>query len=674
MEQEELESIVRGAVENAASFIDDNISPLRVAAMKYYNAELYGDEKEGRSKVVTHDVRDTVSAIMPSLLRIFFGAERVVEYSPRTEEDAALAAQATDYVQYLLTEENAGFMLFHTWFKDALISKTGVVKFWADTSRTVHERQFTGLDEAQLVGITTEDGTELTAMDRDAETGNISISVRRESSETRIRVANVPPEEFLISSNARALESAELTAHRMELSVSDLTAMGYDEDDMEGSPDSSLEMNQERLTRFRWVVQPNGSEEGGLRKKSYVEAHIRVDFDGDGIAELRQVCLINGKVVRNVPACCHPYAILCPEPEPHVVIGTSVADMVLDIQRIKSQVWRLMLDSLGSAITPRTGVVEGQVNLNDVLNEETGGIIRMRAPGMVTPFTQPFVGQNALPVLGMLDDVREQRTGITKASQGLNADALQSSTKAAVAATVQAAQERIEMIARIFAETGVKDLFRGLLRLVANNQNPARMIRLRGKFVPVQPSMFDPMMDVSVTVGLGGGTREDKLITLNGIATKQESILQTMGPQNPLVTVQQYSYTLRKIAELAGFPDASAFFSVVPAEYQAPVPQPPEDPQAKTAMILAQVEQEKTRADIAAKAAEQDLKRDQMNLDNQREWYRIESENRVKLAEMQLKYGADLAATQAKLSMEQERRMAEGQAQVDAVSPEGIVQ
>ena len=348
-----------------------------------------------------------------------------------------------------------------------------------------------------------------------------------------------------------------------------------------------------------------------------------------------------------------------------MVIGNSIADLVMDIQRIKSQVWRLMLDSLGQAINPRTAVVENQVNLDDVMNDETGGIIRMRAPGMVQPFNQPFVGQNALPVLALLDETRESRTGITKASQGLNADALQSTTKAAVAATVTAAQEHIEMIARIFAETGIKDLYRGLLKLAVQCQDKERIVRLRNKFVAVQPSMFDPMMDVSVNVGLGGGTREEKFATLTGIVAKQEAILQTLGPSNPICTLSQYSATLRKMAEMAGFRDAGQFFNAVPADYQAPTPQPAEDPQAKTAMILAQVEQDKTRAKIATDAGELDLKRDQMYLVDARERYKIESDNRIRLADMQLKYSTDLARVNADIEAQNQALEARAMQQVN---------
>jgi hypothetical protein len=670
MDISELEGIVSSAIVDAASFIDSDVSPLRAKATRYYNAEPFGDERAGRSQVISQDVRDTVNAILPSLLRIFFGSEQAVQFVPKSAEDLPIAEQATDYVQYVISEDNPGFLTFHGWFKDALINKTGIVKYWADDATRIESRKFHYLDADQVMGLLSEEGVEL--VESEEENGYTSITVRKKTNDYRLCVANIPPEEFLISREAKTLEDATLVAHRTEKTVSDLIAMGYTEDQVAaaGIGDTTLEMNDERLARSPWNITIGAEDYSNpaQRRVAYCEAFLKVDFDGDGIAELRRICTMGTthNVVHNELAESRPFALICPDPEPHMVIGNSIADLVMDIQRIKSQVWRLMLDSLGQAINPRTAVVENQVNLDDVMNDETGGIIRMRAPGMVQPFNQPFVGQNALPVLALLDETRESRTGITKASQGLNADVLQSTTKAAVAATVTAAQEHIEMIARIFAETGIKDLYRGLLKLAVQCQDKERIVRLRNKFVAVQPSMFDPMMDVSVNVGLGGGTREDKLATLTGIAAKQEAILQTLGPSNPICTLSQYSATLRKMAEMAGFRDASQFFNAVPADYQAPTPQPAEDPQAKTAMILAQVEQEKTRARISTDAGELDLKRDQMVMDDARERYKIMVDSRVKLAELQLKYGADMMSVNAKIDADNLQMQQDAQAQVNA--------
>lgn len=675
MTKEALQAIVRAELTDAASFIDSEVSPRRAKAADYYAARPFGDEVSGRSQVISQDVRDTVIAILPSLLRIFFGSEQVVEYVPRNDDDSDAAAQATDYIQYIVVEENAGFIAFHGWFKDALIRKTGIMKYWAETSRSVQSFEFSGIDDSQLLALLSEEGVEVVgevATDHQADPPTHSVTIRKVSTEQKTRIANVPPEEFLISREAKNIESARFVAHRTDLTVSDLIAMGYGEDVIDGAGvgDSSLETNQERISRSPWLLNNVASDMNNpaMRKVAYTEAFIFVDFDGDGIAELRKVCMMGSgdKVVDNRAVDHRPFAMLCPDPEPHIAIGNSVADSVMDIQRIKSQVWRLILDSLAQTITPETTALEGQVNMADVLNNEIGKTVRIRQIGAYQHLDKPFNGQYGLPILGILDDMRESRTGITKASQGLNADVLQSTTKAAVSGTLDAAREHIEMIARIFGETGVKDLYKGLLRLVTAHQDREKTIRLRNKFVTVNPSTWDPMMDVSVDIGLGGGSREDKLATLQVVAGKQEAIIQTLGPENPIVTPAQYSRTLRKIVELSGFRDASQFFNQVPDDYKAPTPAPAEDPQAKTAMLLAQVEQQKTQAKIATDAADLDLKRQEMMLTDARERYRIETDARVKLADMQLKYHADVTGTLAGIEAQNLKIQADERAQFAA--------
>ena len=313
---------------------------------------------------------------------------------------------------------------------------------------------------------------------------------------------------------------------------------------------------------------------------------------------------------------------------------------------------RNMLDSLSLAIHPRVGVVEGQVNMDDVLNTEVGGVIRMRQAGAVQPFSIPFVGQAAFPMLGYLDEVRETRTGMSKASMGLDADALQSTTRAAVAATVSAAQQHLELIARIFSETGMRALFKGILKLVVENQDRARVVRLRNQWVPIDPRSWDANMDVEIDVALGGGTEEQKVAVLSSIAQKQEQILQTMGPQNQLVTPSQYRNTLVRIVQASGYKNADEFFSN-PA-MMPPPPQPPPPP-PDPAMILAEVERQKIMADIQIKQAELELKRQQMLLEDDRARDKQEAEMMLRAYEIQLKSGTAVDVESIKMMMAEPR-------------------
>jgi hypothetical protein len=297
------------------------------------------------------------------------------------------------------------------------------------------------------------------------------------------------------------------------------------------------------------------------------------------------------------------------------------------------------------------GVVEGQVNIDDVLNTDIGQPIRMRAPGMVQPFSVPFVGKEAFPVLGYLDESKENRTGVSKASAGLNADALQSSTKSAVAATMSGAQGRIELICRHFAEGGMQQLFKLVNGLVIKHQDAQAMYRLNNQFVTVDPRYWDADKDMVVNVAISKSSDEEKSALLAQMAGKQEQILQTMGPSNPLVSLQQYSNTLTKIIEMAGFKDAQAFINTqVP-----PMPPQPEQQKPDAAEMLAQAEMQK--AQVQAQKAMIDAETDRMKIimDDDRDRDKAEANIRLKAAELNAKYGAQVNVAEINALMERDR-------------------
>lgn len=669
----DIQAIVAGEIEDAVDYIDSVISPDRALATQYYRGEPFGNEEEGRSQVVSRDVRDTVQAILPSMMRMFFAGSNIVEFAPNGPEDVAAAQQATDYINYVVTRDNPGFEIFYSAFKDALVCKTGIIKYYWDAAEEIETSDLSGLDENALAVLNSDPELEVQVTvaypgDIDPATGMpgptvYDVRVIRRRDKGRLRIASVPPEEFLVSRAAISLDDASIIAHRRIMTVSELVAMGYSEDEIDpyANEVDELEDNQERFVRNpQATIDFANRSDIAAKKVLYVEAYVKIDMDGDGIAELRKVCTVGGgyEVVRNEPADMIPFAVFCPDPEPHTFFGMSVADQVMDIQRIKSNIQRNMLDSLALAIHPRVGVVEGQANMDDVMNTEVGGVIRMRAPGMVQPFSMPFVGQQAFPMLAYMDEMRENRTGITKAASGLAADSLQSSTKAAVAATVSAAQQRMELIARIFAETGMKRLFSGLLRLAIQNQRPNRMVRLRGQFVPIDPRGWDANMDVVVNVALGGGTDQEKVAVLTTVLAKQEQILQTAGVDNPLVSLAQYRNTLAQILALSGFKDANQFFS----DPTMMPPQPPQPPKPSPEEMLAQAQMAAIQADIQKKAAELELKREEMIRKDDLQRDQFEADLMVKIAEMQARYGAQIDVAAIRANMERDREMMRQQA------------
>jgi hypothetical protein len=535
VDMEHLAGVIKSEMDDAKDFIHQ-VGAERAESTEYYLGNEPAGNSSMQSEYVSTDVRDSVLFMLPSIMRTFFGTKKIVEFVPHGPEDIAIAEQQTNYVNYIIQEKNPGFQVLYSAFKDALVRKTGFVKvFWDDSiSATTHE--FTGLDPQSYQALTLDPNVEIvketvtmeTITQIDPMTGEqftqeipatYDLTIRRIKSKDQVCIESIPPEEVLISRNARDLETASYVAHRMIKSVSDLVAMGYDEEEIEqhATQTSSAidpESYEEVVARnpFDNMVYPDRND-SGAKDVLYVEHYLFYDFDDDGIDERIRVCTVgDGVHVLNVEQWDDlPIAMFCPDPEPHTAIGSCPADYLKPIQAAKSQIMRDTLDSLGHSIFPRMAVVEGQVNIDDVLNTDIGQPIRVRAPGMVQPFTVPFAGKEAFPVLGYLDDAKENRTGVSKASAGLNADALQSSTSAAVSATMSGAQGRIELICRHFAEGGLKQIFRVTNNLIIKHQNAQDVFRLEGKFIPVDPRYWNNDKDMIVNVAISKSSDEEKV-------------------------------------------------------------------------------------------------------------------------------------------------------------------
>jgi hypothetical protein len=317
-----------------------------------------------------------------------------------------------------------------------------------------------------------------------------------------------------------------------------------------------------------------------------------------------------------------PFHAICPIPIPHKFYGQSLADRTLDIQLIKSTVTRQMLDNLYLTNNSRIAAVEGQVNLDDLLTSTAGGVVRVKNAGAIVPLTVQSSASQSFPMLEYLDGVQAKRTGVSDAQQGLSADVLQNVTATAVATMSNASYGKLELIARIFAETGVKSLFKGILQLLCKYQDATRTLRINGRFVPFNPREWDTEYNVTINVGLGTGSRQEQLATMQMILGKQEQILQAYGMTNPLISLKQYRDTLAKFVHMAGFKDATAFMNEITPEIEQQVMQQASeekpDPNTRAAEILAQVEREKAQLKQQTEMAKLELEKQQMELDNAR--------------------------------------------------------
>lgn len=672
---EELKRVIHSAMDDAKDFIDQ-IGQERALATEYYLGKEPGGTSSLQSEFVDTSVRDSILFMLPSIMRTFFGTKKVVEFIPKNAEDIPVAQQQTDYINYIM-DKNDGFSVLYDAFKDSLVRKSGYVKAFWDDSISVSTHEYTDLSpeaymallmekdvEVMEESVTSESMTMIDEMSGEEITQETPISydlkIRRVKPKDQVVIEAIPPEEILISRAARDIHSSPYVAHRMIKSVGDLVAMGYDQDDMMdyiGSSDYLDEQSyqeQEARSPLDTNLFPDRSDLDD-RSVLYIEHYVRYDLDEDGIDELIRVCTIGDSChILNVsPWDELPIAMFETDPEPHTVIGNCPADYLIPIQASKSQIMRDTLDSLGHSIFPRMVVHEGNVNIDDVLNTDIGQPIRVRAPGSVQPLSIPFVGKEAFPLMQYMDGLKEDRTGVSKAAAGLNADALQSSTKTAVTATVSAAQGRVELICRHLAEGGMKSLFKLINHLVIKHQDQEAIVRLNNEFVAVDPRFWDADKDISVNVAISKNSDEEKMQVLSMLAGKQEQILQMLGPDNPLVTMQQYANTLSRMIEMAGFKDSTAFVNTnIP-------PMPPQQGGQKPdpAEMLAQAEINK--AEVQAQKAMIDSETDRMKIIMEDDFKRDEAEAEIalKAAELRAKYGAQVSMTEIKALMERDREI-----------------
>ena len=668
----ELTSIIKAEMDDAQDFSEE-LGQERSENTEFYLGEEPSDTSEMQSEYVSTDVREAVLHILPSIMRVFFGTRKVVDFIPKNKEDVALAEQQTDYINHIITQKNNGFQVFYNAFKDALIRKAGFVKAYYDDGLEVTNHTYTGLSEIQKDALILDPNVEIVSQEaememieiQDPQTGEMitqekpvsfNLKIRRITNKSKVCIDAIPPEEVLISRDARTIETAEYVAHRKICPVSDLVAMGYDREEMldyAGAGKYDNETYNETVARNPFA-EPSGTDrpDEDMQNLLYVEHYVLYDLDNDGVAERIKVCTVgNGCEIINVEPCdVLPIAMFQSDPEPHTVVGQCMADYLKGIQSAKSQIMRDTLDSLGHSIFPRMVITEGQVNIDDVLNTDIGQPIRVRQPGAVQPLSVPFVGKDAFPVLNYLDSVKEDRTGTSKASAGLNADALQSSTKTAVAATMSASQGRTELICRHFAETGMKPLFKIIYNLVVRHQNQEEMFRLNNEFIPVDPRYWDADKDVEISVAISKNSDEEKAQFLNQLVQIQTQAFQQMGGQNPLVTPQQFSNTLARLIELAGFKDAQEFNNtdvVLPPEANQ------EKPSGEELLAMAESEKAKAQANKAILDAENDRLKMMMDDDFKRD--QANTDALLKVMELNAKYGTELQMNEVNAYLERDK-------------------
>ena len=652
MKDLEFKTLVTSEIENAVNYYDSEFAGDRQEVMDYYLGNKFGNEQENRSQAVLTEVADTIEFMLPSLMKIFSSSNEYCRFVGRNKEDVKAAEQATKLVNFVINSQNNGFKILHNMMKDALLFKVGASKFYWEEAETTVNEQYNDLSADELTMLMEDDNIEIVSQEI-IETGMLdeleneipmeqtfNVEVKRKTKGGQVKIDNVPPEELIFSRRATSLEDCSFIAHRTNVRAGDLIEQGYDAETVFSHAGSGgADDEEERTQRFQEIESGSrlNTQDKTMQEVMVSECYIKCDYDGDNIPELRRVVVLgeNGDVVSNEPFDHVPFALLSPILMPHRMVGRSVAETVMDIQLIKSSILRSQLDNLYLTNNSRVAVVEGQANLDDLLNSRPAGIVRVRQQGAVQALPVAQLGTQGFAMLEYMDQVRDQRTGFSKASLGLDPKALQSTTASAVTSTIQGAQLKVVMIARVFAETGCKELAYGVLHLLQKHETKAVTVRLNNEYIDIDPRAFENKFDMQVDVGLGNGVETDKLTMLIQIAGKQEQMLQQLGPNNPIVSTSQYVNTLKKIANMAGFKDTDQFFAS--GEQIDAAMQSAGEPKGDDKMAI---DRAKLEAEIA-------LKREKMQADIALDREKLQLEMQMRKAEFE----AELSLRQQKLAL-----------------------
>ncbi len=587
----------------------ETVAEEQAKAMHYYLGRPLGTEEEGRSTVISSDVWDVVEGLLPIVLKPFVSSDEVVSFNPVGAEDEEAAKQETDYINFKVTQENDAFEVFMAWAKAGLLQKNGVVKYWWEDSRRVQIETYKGISDDVYTALIADENVHV--LQHTEYPGQASIDqatgqqmpgepthdfkVRIVNKDGQVKYAVIPPEELLVSSDARSPDprKSPFLQHRTRKTISALREMGYDVDDDisdAGTGNASFDIQAAaRNIDGQQLGDFDGGGDPSMREVWFRESYCLVDYDGDGIAERRLVCMVGTTVLANEEIEEWPFAGWTPYPQLHQFDGRCPADETVEIQDVKSTLWRQSLDNIYTINNNRT-FVGNKVNLDDMLDNQIAGIVRVDDSvvgnqAMSMPITP--IGQVVQPMIEYLDSAKENRTGFTRYNQGTDANSL-NKTATGVRIIAEAGNERVGLVSRCMAEQGMKALMVGIHGLCRRHATKAETIRLRGKWVTIDPRSWQTRHDMTVSVGLGTADKTMQLQAQDSIVKMQAGLTQAgiVSPENIYNAASKY-------AELTGEKNPDKYFT---HPEKMPKKEPPDPMQDPEVMFKAAEVKQKDRA------------------------------------------------------------------------------
>jgi hypothetical protein len=641
----EVRNIVRAAIEDAVEYVETSIAPTRERGMRYYEGKCDVGHEQGRSRIVSTKIRDTIRQIKPSLMRVFLQAEHPVEFIGSNPAQAQAAENASEYVKIVFNKQG-GYELLQDVFHDTLLCKNGIAKVYFDPDEQQEITEYAGLNDQELAVIASNpdlDILEHVTTEIESEMGVMAahdVKVVKTIQTGEIKMESVPPEQFFIDAASSTIEEAQIVGQRMEVTVGELIEMGFAWDVVAELDNLDGRSENEQFERIHYD-QDRENQDPSTRMVLLTECYMKVDVEGTGIPQPYKF-LMGGTSYRLLgyePWDDIPFIDFCSDPIPHAFFGQSIADVLFAEQDSATVIMRGILDNVALTNNPRVQILDGACNVDDLLNNEIGGIVRTKQPGAVQPLAIPYVAGETLGALQYLDRNCESKTGVLAASNGLSPDTLKAGTSATAAQAMQQANNAtLELIARNLAEGGVTKLFKRLLKLVLENSTEEQMMRVSGTdFVQFDPKQWSVDMDVQVNVGLGTGNEQQKLAALQQAMMAQEKIVAQFGLMNGIVGPKEIVNTIADMLRLSGVQNADRYFQPVDQAkeqqlmqmaQQAQQQQP--DPNAG----LVQAEQVKAQAQMQIKQAE------------------LQQKGQLEAAKMQQKAQDDMQQLQARFAQD----------------------
>ena len=643
LEDDEIVAILDSNIRQSIGSFDSDLARERKKVTDYYNAALPKPAHDGNSRYVSQDVYDTVESMKAALLETFSSGSRIVKFAPQGPEDVQLASVCSAYTDFVLFRQNDGFGLFRSVIHDGLVARAGIAKvFWQESSEE-DLQEFEGLSQSELDMVLAEDDVELVESDED-ENGLINGVVSSPVSTSQVVVEAIPPEEFLIESQAVSLEKANFVAHRTRKTLSELRDMGFDEDTLdsigESHEDVELETDAELLARFDNIGSDRGNSSRGyqdqVRTIMVYEIYINLDIEGTGIAKLHRILKAGNAILEKEEVDRLPFVVFTPLPIPHAFYGSNFAEKLVATQNARTILTRSILDHAMITNNPRYMVVKGGLtNPRELIDNRVGGLVNVSRVDAISPMPQASLNPFVFQTLQLLDEDKEDNSGVSRLSQGLNKDAISHQNSAAMVEQLATmSQQRQKIIARNFANQFVKPLFHLIYQLVVENEDQQKIIDLSGEYVQVNPSVWDSKRDVMVQLHLGYGEQEaesQKHLMMHQMFS-QDPILQGMyQPQNAYALVKD-------VMEKAGIMNVSDYLTP-PDQLPPPQPDPAQEMQMQMAQKQIELQERQTavaeaKAQVDAQVAQMKMELEQMKAQAQ---HALQSDNQD-LKEQQFKF------------------------------------